>query len=228
MTLQITKWDDESLFRPVHGIFGLSNDEVDIIKSCQEKAFIRALSCFSKIKDPYHSPEAISPYHVGQYFTYLYFLGNTIFKEYLACGQQNQLAQNVCDKIFMTSITIGGADIYYAHEMPHVFLPAHPLGAILTGKAKIGNYFFFMQGCNIGINKGVAPTLGNGVVMWGNSKIVGNCHIGDNVMIGANTYIKDVDVPNNSIVVGQYPNITIKENREDEVRSVLNERFFMD
>lgn len=226
-TLQINKAEDETLYRPVMGIYGLDIDEVDIIKSCQSEAFTRSTKCFSKIRDPYYNMDAVCPYHSGQYLTYLYFLGNTIFNTYLSKGQENQAAQNACDKIFMTSLTINGADIYYAHKMPDIFYPAHPLGAVLTGKATIGDYFFFMQGCNLGINKGVGPSLGSGVVMWGGSKIVGNCHIGNNVMLGANAYIKDMDVPDNSIVYGQYPNVIIKENREDEVKSMLNERFIM-
>ena len=61
--------------------------------------------------------------------------------------------------------------------------------------------------------------------MWGDSKIIGNCHVGNHVMFGANSYIKDMDVPDNSIVFGQYPNVIIKENREDEIMSILHERF---
>lgn len=44
-------------------------------------------------------------------------------------------------------------------------------------------------------------------------------------MFGANSYIKDMDVPDNSIVFGQYPNVIIKGNREDEIMSILHERF---
>lgn len=226
-TLQITRAEDEILYKPVAGIYGLESDEIDIIKTCQQEAFARTTRCFSKIRDPYYSKDGVCPYHSGQYLTYLYFLGNTVYNTYLSKKQENQTAQNVCDKLFMTSLTINSADIYYAHKMPDIFYPAHPIGAVLTGKATIGNYFFFMQGCNLGINNGKGPSLGTGIVMWGGSKIVGDCHVGNNVMFGANAYIKDMDIPDNSIVYGQYPNVVIKENRKDEVLSILNERFIM-
>ena len=226
-SLRIFEGADERLIRPIQGIYGIDSDERDIINMAQEKTWEYCLFCNGKIKDPYYSADGVCPYHVGQYLTYLYFLGNTIFNIFLKEGSENRAARNICDKIFMTSLTISGADIYYEHKLPKVFYPAHPIGAVLTGKARIGEYFFFMQGCNLGINKGFAPTLGNGVVMWGNAKIVGNCKVGNNVMFSANTYIKDMDVPSNSIVYGQYPHVVIKENKEDEVMSVLNERFYL-
>ena len=36
------------------------------------------------------------------------------------------------------------------------------------------------------------------------------CHIGDNVKVGAGCLVKDQDVPANSLVFGQSPNLIIK------------------
>jgi serine O-acetyltransferase len=41
--------------------------------------------------------------------------------------------------------------------------------------------------------------------------VLGNCTIGDNVWISANTYIKDEDVPANTIVFGSSPNLVFKK-----------------
>lgn len=38
------------------------------------------------------------------------------------------------------------------------------------------------------------------------------------MIISANTYIKDTDIPSGSIVFGQSPNLVIKTGREDYVR----------
>lgn len=219
--------DTELLIKPIDGIYGLNDIEKKIIEEAMDETYERCINCFSAIKDPYYSVDGICPYHLGQYMTFLYFLGNTIYIKYMDEGSTNQYAQNLCDKMFMTSLTISSADIYYKHEMPDIFLPAHPLGAVITGKAKIGNYFLFMQGCNIGINNGKGPVLGEGVVMWGNSKIVGDCHVGNHVMFAANSYIKDMDIPDNSIVYGQFPDVKIKENQEDKIMETLNGRFYM-
>jgi len=215
------------LIRPVERIYGINEHENDLIESVLDETYARCLYCFQSIRDPYYSTDEICPYHLGQYLTFLYFLGNTLFRRYNPSDSENLDVQDLCDKIFMTSLTISSADIYYKHNMPEIFLPAHPLGAVFTGKAKIGNYFFFMQGCNLGINNGKGPILGEGVVMWGDSKIVGDCHVGNHVMFAANSYIKDMDIPDNSIVFGQFPNVVVKENQEDKIMEVLNERFFM-
>ena len=45
------------------------------------------------------------------------------------------------------------------------------------------------------------------------------------MIIGANAYVKDVDIPSNSLVFGQSPNLVIKENRADAVRSYVEEVF---
>lgn len=48
--------------------------------------------------------------------------------------------------------------------------------------------------------------------MFSNSKILGGSHIGNHVIISANSYIKDQDVPDDTIVFGQSPNLVFKEN----------------
>jgi len=47
--------------------------------------------------------------------------------------------------------------------------------------------------------------------MYSNSKILGKSRIGNNVWISANTYIKDEDVPSDTIVFGQSPNLIFKD-----------------
>lgn len=46
--------------------------------------------------------------------------------------------------------------------------------------------------------------------MLSNSKILGSSKIGDNVIVAANTYIKDEDVPSNVIAFGESPNLCCK------------------
>lgn len=49
--------------------------------------------------------------------------------------------------------------------------------------------------------------------MYANSSFIGKCNIGDNVILSAGTLVKDTDIPSNSIVFGQSPNLIIKENK---------------
>jgi serine O-acetyltransferase len=43
--------------------------------------------------------------------------------------------------------------------------------------------------------------------------ILGNSKIGNNVILGAGTCIKDDDIPDDSIVFGSSPNLIIKKRR---------------
>lgn len=58
------------------------------------------------------------------------------------------------------------------------------------------------QGYTIGAVHGKgAPTIGDNVVMYAGSKIVGKVNIGNNVVIGANAVVIN-DIPDNAVVVG--------------------------
>lgn len=61
------------------------------------------------------------------------------------------------------------------------------------------------HGCALGCifegkHKG-SPILGNRVVMFPGSKVVGNVHVGNNVVIAANSVVTN-DIPDNCIVGG--------------------------
>ena len=49
--------------------------------------------------------------------------------------------------------------------------------------------------------------------MLSGSKILGNCRIGNNVQFAANSYIKDKDVPSDTIVFGQFPDNIFKKKK---------------
>jgi serine O-acetyltransferase len=63
---------------------------------------------------------------------------------------------------------------------------------------------------NRGSKKG-SPVLGDRVWVGTNAVIVGGIKIGDNVLIAPNAYV-NVDVPSNSIVIGNPAQIIYKEN----------------
>lgn len=54
------------------------------------------------------------------------------------------------------------------------------------------------------------PILGDNVWIGVNSRIVGNIKIGNNVLIAPNSFV-NIDVPNNSIVLGNPCRIIFKE-----------------
>lgn len=62
--------------------------------------------------------------------------------------------------------------------------------------------------------------LGEYVTMYSNSKILGDSHIGDHVVIAANAYIKDTDIPDYSIVYGQYPKLIVKTGQQEKIDAI--------
>lgn len=110
----------------------------------------------------------------------------------------------------------GGVDIrnIYSIIQLEVLLAVH---IIIT--------FSFTQGCTVGNNKGVYPKFGERIVMCPNSMVLGNCNIGSNVVLAANAYVEDEDIPNNSIVFGSTPNLVIKKNQQERVDWMLQQRF---
>ena len=107
---------------------------------------------------------------------------------------------------------MNGCDMFYEVELPEVFMLDHPVGSVI-GRGTFGNGFTFGQTCTIGNNNDIYPVLGQNVTLCANASILGNCHIGDNVTIGADACVKDEDIPANSIVFGQSPNLIIKQKK---------------
>jgi len=75
---------------------------------------------------------------------------------------------------------------------------AHSVGVVMNDNTIIGERCRIMHNVTLG-NSGVV--IGNNCFLGTGCVIQGPCVIGDNVRIGANTYV-NFDVPNNSTVVG--------------------------
>ena len=133
-----------------------------------------------------------------------YYFANTISYE-----TGNQL---LADKLYYLNKIMNACDLYHEVELPDFFTLDHPVGSVM-GRARYGEGFSFSQNCTVGNNRGIYPTLGQNVQMCANSSIIGDCNIGDNVIIGANSGVKDENVPDNCIVFGYSPNLTIKQKK---------------
>ena len=74
------------------------------------------------------------------------------------------------------------------------------LGVVISQEAIIGNDCTVYQHVTIGGRNGY-PTIGNRCIIYPNSVIVGAISIGDNCVIGANSFV-NIDVDSNIIVAG--------------------------
>lgn len=207
-------YDDEYILELLFNqlkMFQINKSEEDLIRISFDEAKKRIEYCFKNTSNKYYSKGEqafFNPFHSGQWCIFLYYLSNTIFK-----SSNNRI---VCDKIYYLNRTLNSCDLFYEVDLPEIFSLEHPLGSVI-GRGNFKNYFFFSQGCTVGNNKGIFPKFGNKVMMLSNSKVIGDSIIGDNVIISANTYIKDTNIPNNSIVFGMSPNLTIKQIKTEDL-----------
>ena len=128
----------------------------------------------------------------------LYLLENDIYFRkmcYFRIGNLSYLIKWYAPgaKTFYPSGKIGGG----------IYLP-HPYATILNAK-EIGKNFTCRQCTTIG-NKydgknDLCPTIGNNVILGANVCIVGNIHVGDNVIVGCGSVVIK-DVPDNCVIAG--------------------------
>ena len=188
-------------------LFKLTTNESNEIADVFPKVKSRLQYCFSYSKNKYYKKDGevyFNPFHAAQWCIFLYYLSHTLFNK----SKDNRV---VCDKIYYLNRMLNACDLFYEVNLPDIFFLEHPLGSVI-GRGSFKNYFSFSQGCTVGNNKGIFPAFGEKVKMMSNSKVLGACSIGSNVIIAANTYIKDTNIPDNTIVFGSSPYLILKKN----------------
>ncbi len=192
--------------RQLNMFFDQNEDVSPYLDACLE----RVIGCFEVTKNKYY--KEFSLFHSGQYSIFLYYLANTTYKS----GNEK-----LATLLYYMNKILHSVDWFYQIELPEYFGVEHPLGCVL-GRAKYNNGFFAYQGCTVGGNKGMYPELGKNVIMYSNSSILGNSHIGNNVLISTGTTVKDQDVGDNCLVFGASPNLIIKEKSEAYISNILS------
>lgn len=164
------------------------------------RAVERTEHAFSHIRRKYYceAGETVFDHLNGDHFaTLLYFLGNTIW--------QDRGDTELPTRLFYLNRIMHGLDLFYSVAMPDIFLLVHPLGTVL-GNATYGNYLVVYQNCTVGADAdGCYPVFGEGTLLYAKSTVIGRCHVGDNVVLAANAFLLNTDVPSSTLVVGQYP-----------------------
>lgn len=164
----------------------ITDRECELINIKYSEVKVKLEQCFAPNPNKYYHRNGetyFNPFHSGQYCIFLYLLAREIFQ----AGDPL-----LADKIYYLNISLD-----------------HPVGSVM-GRAKYENGFSFSQCCTVGNNRGIYPILGKNVRMCAFSSIIGNCKVGDNVIIGSNSGIKDIDVPANTMVFGHTPNNIFK------------------
>lgn len=107
--------------------------------------------------------------------------------------------------------------------MPKHFGAEHPLGIVL-GKAEYSDYLFVYQGTTIVGNRAGGklfyPKIGNNVLLYTNATVLGKTLLGDNVIITANSYLINENIPSNCIVFGKSSDIVVRKKNETEIKNM--------
>ena len=82
-----------------------------------------------------------------------------------------------------------------------ISLEHNALGIVISSEVILGDNVSIYQNVTIGCGKYGYPIIGNNVKIYPNSTIVGGIHIGDNVVIGANSFVNR-DLPSNTVYGG--------------------------
>jgi serine O-acetyltransferase len=176
------------------------------------QALERVEHCFAHIERKYYQRDkAVLFDHLnGDHMAILlYFFGNTVWRE--------NGSTELPTRLFYLNKILHGLDLFYSVSMPDVFMLVHPVGTVL-GHASYQDYLVDYQNCTIGAVTDVYPKFGTGTILYSRTSVLGNCRLGDDVVLAANCMIVNFEVPPSTMVVGQYPHHRFLHN-EKSVRA---------
>ena len=150
----------------------------------------------------------------GPHFNHLHTDQYAVFLYYLASSAHRQGRPSLATKAYALNKLLHGLDVFYEIELPAIFAVVHPVGTVL-GRATYGDYFVAYQNVGVGTDPFTlqGPSFGEGVVMYGGSRVLGPAKIGSNCLIAASACIIGDSVPDNHIAFGMHPNVGTKPTR---------------
>ena len=173
------------------------------LEGVPSQAFARALDrvehCFTHIHRKYYNDgttlrlDHLNNDHMA---TLLYFFANTVWRD----GGDIALPT----RLFYLNKILHGIDLFYSVALPDIFMLVHPVGTVL-GNARYQDYFVVYQNCTVGAVTTVYPSFGLGTILYSRSSVLGDCKLGDDVVMAANATIIDSNVPSATVVIGQPP-----------------------
>ena len=128
----------------------------------------------------------------------------------------------LADQLYYLNKTMNGVDWCWAIDLPDHFIVEHPIGTVL-GRAQYGDFLCIYQGVTVGGNRKAGnlfyPVFGNHVTLYTNATILGNSRLGHHVVVAADTFIIDTDVPDCAVAFGNRGDLIIKKYTEEEMIS---------
>lgn len=190
---------------------GLDSDAPAVVAAHMDTALARLGRCINEVR--WWTPGQFDHLHSTQYTLFLYYLANTLWKATGNC--------TLCAKLFGLNKALNGIDLFYEIEMPEVFFIGHSVG-IVFAKATYGNYLVVYQNSTVGKNHGVAPVLGEGVIMYPGTAIIGRCQVGDRSVLSQGTSLVNANSPGNcTVYTGESGKLVFKPTRHQALQDIF-------
>ncbi len=188
--------------------FPVAEDALAGFDEVVDEALPRLATCFRDVVLPGYRKDGESFFnhlHADQNATFYYFCANSAYRMGFL---------ELASLFFLFNKMQNGLVCMYDTALPDVFLLIHTVGTVL-GKASYGSNFVAYQNVTIGTESGRQPTIGERVVVYGGSMILGGANLGSGSVVSANSTVIDDDVPADHIAIGRSPQLLIKARRRD-------------
>ena len=186
----------------------------DELERFSNHALERLEYCFRNVRKKYFFDGVEATFdhlNTDQYAMYLYFLGNSIHR------MQGEPSLGV--KLFALNKALHALDVFYQVELPDIFAWQHPVGTVL-GRARYADYAFFYQRCTVGGNPSHDyPVFEQGVVLYGDSAVIGRSLVRRNSWVSVGTKILDQDTEGDVAVFGRSPDLVAKRTKRNVVET---------
>ena len=131
-------------------------------------------------------PDQFNVLQSSQHCIFLYYLANTIYR------RSGDTA--AATRLFLMNKAFNGIDLFYEIAMPEVFYIGHSVGIVLA-KATYGNYLVLYQNSTVGRHKDQIPVIGDRVVLYPNTAVIGRSNIGSDSVLSQGVSAVNKTVP---------------------------------
>jgi serine O-acetyltransferase len=131
-------------------------------------------------------PDQFNVLQSSQHCIFLYYLANTIWK---ASGDTAAPT-----RLFLMNKALNGIDLFYEIAMPEAFYIGHSVGIVLA-KATYGNHLVLYQNSTVGRHKDQIPIIGDRVILYPNTAVIGRSVVESDAVISQGTSIINKRVP---------------------------------
>ena len=151
----------------LRNFFPLDDDpQTGLIDAHMDETLTRLGRCIDDVK--MWKAGSFDVLHSSQYCIFLYYLANTLWRREKAAG--------ICTRLFLLNKALNAIDCFYEIELPEVFFIGHSVGIVLA-KATYGKHLVLYQNSTVGKNHGDAPVIEDGVILYPNTAIIGQCRV---------------------------------------------------